>query len=74
VINTAGTDFKHELNDTPGMDFLHELKSNAFFLFGYASLIRHILCLGVRPVNGNTVTETDTEIFSIFSGWKGNMD
>jgi len=66
VSNTVGTDFKHELNDTPGMDFPHELKSNAVFLYGYEALIRHSLCLEGRPVTGNTVPETDTEIFSIF--------
>jgi len=66
VNNMAGMDFKHELNDTPGMDFQHELKSNALSLCGYAALIRHSLCLEGRPVNRNTVPETDTEIFSIF--------
>lgn len=66
VNNTAGTDFKHEPNDTAGMDIRHKLKSNTVSLYGYAALIRHSLCLEGRPVNGNTVPETDTEIFSIF--------
>lgn len=30
VNNMAGTDFKHELNDTPGMDFQNELSQMHF--------------------------------------------